>query len=296
VCEIPDRNSPEGEPEAMIATAEELRNCALNAIENTAANAGDRDERPISPADISAAADAVQRTYGVSGDIAEQIAVAVIDTLIARGNHPPYSVPSAVALDDERAAAEWALFALIPCGHHEWAQRHRKVFSTMLARAASPQATEDTPAKLARDAVRMLEGYAESYESMAKMDSKSGDGTVQCRSVARDIRANMAGWFGPHLTVQATATQPAQTSPAREPLSPEARAFYARHEARMGRSGTMQPAQTERALTDGTCQWREEEGNFGDRIVRCLTCGVHRSNPCPKSLAAQPASGADHAP
>jgi hypothetical protein len=79
------------------------------------------------------------------------------------------------------------------------------------ARAASPQATEDTPAKLARDSVRMLEGYAESYESMAKMDSKSGDGTVQCRSVARDIRANMAGWFGPHLTEQATATQPAQT-------------------------------------------------------------------------------------
>jgi hypothetical protein len=79
-------------------------------------------------------------------------------------------------------------------------------------RAASPQATVDTPAKLARDAMRMLEGYAESYESMAKMDSPSGDGTVQCRSVARDIRANMAGWFGPHLTEQATATQPAQTT------------------------------------------------------------------------------------
>jgi hypothetical protein len=34
VCEIPDRNSPEDEPEAMIATAEELRNCAINAIEH----------------------------------------------------------------------------------------------------------------------------------------------------------------------------------------------------------------------------------------------------------------------
>ncbi|HDV6320889.1 TPA: hypothetical protein RJR38_002721 [Burkholderia multivorans] len=33
VCEIPDRNSPEGEPDAIVATLDELRNCALNAIE-----------------------------------------------------------------------------------------------------------------------------------------------------------------------------------------------------------------------------------------------------------------------
>ncbi|MDN7803151.1 hypothetical protein [Burkholderia gladioli] len=33
VCEIPDRNSPVGEPDAIIATLDELKNCALNAIE-----------------------------------------------------------------------------------------------------------------------------------------------------------------------------------------------------------------------------------------------------------------------
>ncbi|WP_323120021.1 hypothetical protein [Burkholderia alba] len=33
VCEISDRNSPEGEPDAIVATLDELRNCALNAIE-----------------------------------------------------------------------------------------------------------------------------------------------------------------------------------------------------------------------------------------------------------------------
>ncbi|HDR8989780.1 TPA: hypothetical protein QDA93_002387 [Burkholderia vietnamiensis] len=33
VCELPDRNSPEGEPDAIVATLDELRNCALNAIE-----------------------------------------------------------------------------------------------------------------------------------------------------------------------------------------------------------------------------------------------------------------------
>ena len=32
VCEIPDRTSPEDEPEAMIATAGELESCALAAI------------------------------------------------------------------------------------------------------------------------------------------------------------------------------------------------------------------------------------------------------------------------
>ncbi|MBR8344180.1 hypothetical protein [Burkholderia ambifaria] len=33
VCEIPDRNSPEGEPDAVVASRDELRNCAINAIE-----------------------------------------------------------------------------------------------------------------------------------------------------------------------------------------------------------------------------------------------------------------------
>lgn len=33
VCEISDRNSPDGEPDAIVATLEELRNCALSAIE-----------------------------------------------------------------------------------------------------------------------------------------------------------------------------------------------------------------------------------------------------------------------
>lgn len=37
VCEIPDRNSPEDEPEAIVATLEELAHCALNAIEDTPA-------------------------------------------------------------------------------------------------------------------------------------------------------------------------------------------------------------------------------------------------------------------
>ncbi|SAL59334.1 hypothetical protein AWB71_03270 [Caballeronia peredens] len=41
VCEIPDRNSPEGEPQAIVATLEELRNCAVNAIEACAAGASE---------------------------------------------------------------------------------------------------------------------------------------------------------------------------------------------------------------------------------------------------------------
>lgn len=39
VCEIPDRNSPEDEPEAMVATAKELEFCALRAIESQVAPA-----------------------------------------------------------------------------------------------------------------------------------------------------------------------------------------------------------------------------------------------------------------
>jgi len=39
--------------------------------------------------------------------------------------------------------------------------------------------------------VRMLEGYAESYEMMARQEK---DATVRCSSVAVDIRQNMAKW------------------------------------------------------------------------------------------------------
>ena len=43
-CEIPDRNSPDDEPDAIVATLEELRNCAVNAIEQFLCN----DEQPSS--------------------------------------------------------------------------------------------------------------------------------------------------------------------------------------------------------------------------------------------------------
>jgi hypothetical protein len=45
--------------------------------------------------------------------------------------------------------------------------------------------------------VRMLEGYAESYEMMARQEK---DATVRCSSVAVDIRQNMAQWVRNHCT------------------------------------------------------------------------------------------------
>lgn len=45
VCEIPDRNSPEDEPEVIVATLEELKSCALNAIEQCSAANGAMGER-----------------------------------------------------------------------------------------------------------------------------------------------------------------------------------------------------------------------------------------------------------
>lgn len=40
VCEIPDRNSRDDEPDAIVATLEELKSCALNAIESTGPSTG----------------------------------------------------------------------------------------------------------------------------------------------------------------------------------------------------------------------------------------------------------------
>jgi hypothetical protein len=59
----------------------------------------------------------------------------------------------------------------------------------------APSVEQDERGALAQAAIRMLEGYAESYDSMARMDDPNGNGTVQCRSVAQDIRHNMAGWI-----------------------------------------------------------------------------------------------------
>lgn len=140
---------------------------------------------------------------------------------------PTLTAPSAVVLDDERAAFEkiavkihypacWdtAAFptlahALVECAG--WYDiRCGECLAGSIARAASPQATAmETPAKLAHAAVRMLNGYAESYDAMAR--DPQGDGQVQCLSVAQDIRVNMAGWFGAYLAERATAAQPVQT-------------------------------------------------------------------------------------
>jgi hypothetical protein len=72
--------------------------------------------------------------------------------------------------------------------------------------APSAVVLDDGRAAFAQAAVRMLEGYAESYDAMAR--DRDGNGLVACTSVAFDIRRNMAGWFEAH----ATAAQLAQTT------------------------------------------------------------------------------------
>lgn len=59
--------------------------------------------------------------------------------------------------------------------------------------APAPSVEQDERGAFAQAAIRMLEGYAESYESMSRMDG--GGNKVQCSSVAFDIRHNMVGWI-----------------------------------------------------------------------------------------------------
>ncbi|MGK8887577.1 hypothetical protein [Burkholderia gladioli] len=54
VCEIPDRNSPEGEPEAIVATLDELKSCAISAIEECSPAPATADERPAFDAWLAA--------------------------------------------------------------------------------------------------------------------------------------------------------------------------------------------------------------------------------------------------
>ena len=80
VCEIPDRNSPDDEPEAIVATLEELKACALNAIENAGPSTG----------------------------------VCFFCGAPINGPHEtdcPQANPSAVVLDDERAPGKTPIYA-----------------------------------------------------------------------------------------------------------------------------------------------------------------------------------------
>jgi hypothetical protein len=90
-------------------------------------------------------------------------------------------------------------------------------------------------------------------------DAGNGDNSRQFTVTNPETGRRFAITFGiaelAHEVVVARAASPQpvarpveQTAPAREPLSPEARAFYARHEARMGRVGPAQPVEQTRAL------------------------------------------------
>jgi hypothetical protein len=50
VCELPDRNSPEDEPDAVIATLDDLRSCALSAIETQEAEDREAEYRAMDSA------------------------------------------------------------------------------------------------------------------------------------------------------------------------------------------------------------------------------------------------------
>jgi len=76
VCEIPDRNSPEDEPEAIVATLDELRACALNAIESHVAPKflfiamdDDKQAHPTYCADEAAVKVAVRDAMFMAGEI-----------------------------------------------------------------------------------------------------------------------------------------------------------------------------------------------------------------------------------
>lgn len=65
--------------------------------------------------------------------------------------------------------------------------------SNEASKPAAPAVEQDERGAFVQAAIRMLEGYAESYESMSRMNG--GGNKVQCSSVAFDIRHNMAGWI-----------------------------------------------------------------------------------------------------
>jgi hypothetical protein len=159
VCELPGRNGPDDEPNAIVATLEELKSCALNAIDATApAQSGE----PVA-----------WRWKGIDDDW--RYSVHKLDERaepLYAAPQPAQTAQSAVVLDDERAAlpryAEWLHLRT----HGEWsdgvpvwARDHNGRMNDLtaatavieeLARAASPQATATQSAQTERAPMQPL--------------------------------------------------------------------------------------------------------------------------------------------
>jgi hypothetical protein len=144
---------------------------------------------------VFSALDARAQSY-VSREAVEDVLIAV-RSLIARQ-------PAAIDKQDEIARIRYGalrdaeniarLFDLGTPDGHAIADSIRKLAEAERAgQTAAPSVEQDERGAFAQAAIRMLEGYAESYESMSRMNG--GGNKVQCSSVAFDIRHNMAGWI-----------------------------------------------------------------------------------------------------
>jgi hypothetical protein len=245
VCEIPDRNSPEDEPEAIVATPEELRSCALNAIEQCSAANGAIGER---------------EAFYIHRNVLKQLAEG-LDFLDARVYAKPptdhYVAVTRAALTAEKVAAEAVAGEI---------QAFEAWFKTsgFWNNAITEKAWRAACAWMRESNATMCEEVMEqSRNSLFRSAAKICAGLIRAgRKAQCDLPPE--GWYcardkgheGP-CAAYANEQQPARSAEQDEPctncgmsVDPKCACERGRKRAASTQSTATQPAQTQVALTD----------------------------------------------
>lgn len=106
ICELPDRNSPEDEPEAMVATPDELENCAIRAMERLAAPGAAIDAREQDVQLLALVANLAAVVRVQNGNKHEDIntLLAHADSALASRSEAPEARPNAAKVHVEAVA------------------------------------------------------------------------------------------------------------------------------------------------------------------------------------------------
>ncbi|WP_063807636.1 hypothetical protein [Burkholderia cepacia] len=198
VCEISDRNSPDGEPDAIVATLEELRNCALSAIEQCisyAAPARAAEGVRAWETDDGRVISDEQKQQALRDGGASASSVRPFSIALGRIGAVPAMVSEAVAIRDPNYVGGVKLLRDLPP-------------QTKMYAAPQPHAQEDARVPLTDErAYRMYEA------AMNAMEASGPYQTVEAATatVVRNLLAAHPGQPEPRAEV--TGWQPIETAP-----------------------------------------------------------------------------------
>lgn len=186
VCELPDRNSPDDEPEAVVATLEELRNCAIDAIEQCAA------PTPI------VATDAAAPTCMCSGlGPCEQRTDGLCRLKMAAPPDERAAMPQAGALTVEQWEAIAFAYTLLDEPRTENGKRYVSVLRTLLATYPTEQRMSDAARDVLAERARQVseEGWTPAHDDEHASAALAAAAACYALLAAADVSDSADAWL-----------------------------------------------------------------------------------------------------